>query len=368
MLILPGLLWFAAREAGRPSPVDFRSLCALLMMALGLWIKPFFILVLGVLVAVRAANSRNWRMLFGVESIVLLLVGLIYVALIYAFFRDSFSSAALAAKVYSAYEISWWSTLMAFKRDLLEFAVLVVAVEIAPMSPQRRIFLRQLLLAAAMFLAVAILQRKGWSNHVFPTEELMFLLVGLLGLELFGRFRRDGTASKAVLASSLAVICVGAVFLKHITLEYWAAREQRESFLASPFLKTVDELAAGEPWVALTTGVIPSFPTTLLVNNQWSSRSPHQWLIPGIVKLNSAGAQGREKAEELRGLATRFVNEDLERYRPVLVAVALGEQQGVGKPFDFLEFFSENEDFRRAWAPYRLVKTIEGWNFYMRTD
>ncbi len=368
VLFLPGLLWFAAREAGRPSPPDLRCLTALLLGALGLLIKPFLLVVLAVLVLVRAATHRDWRMLFGIETAVTLFVCLLYATLIYAFFRDWFSAIILVTQVYFGFDNPWLSVILDFGRSLLSFAVTVLVFQITPMAPRRRVFLRQLVVAAAVFFAIAILQHKGWYYHALPGVELTFLLVAMLGLQSFDLLRGAGTRSKTLLASSLALLCLGGFFIN--AMAYYYVRgggELRSEFLANPFARSVDELAAGRPWLALDTAVFPAFPTTLLVNGQWSSRSVHQWMIPGIVKLSAGDLADRTRARLLQQIATRFVTEDLERYHPVLVAVSAGDHMAISTPFDLLQFFAEDGDFRRAWGPYRLVRSIEGWQFYIRS-
>jgi hypothetical protein len=50
------------------------------------------------------------------------------------------------------------------------------------------------------------------------------------------------------------------------------------------------------------------------------------------------------------------------------VAVAVGRLQAIAVPFDLLAFFAEDENFSRVWSPYRLAKSIEGWQFYVREE
>ena len=368
VLFLPSLLWFAAREGGRPSPPDLRCFFALVLAALGLLIKPFFLVVPAILVIVRAATHRNWKMLIGIETVVVLLVSLLYAVAVYAFFREYLSTATLAAQVYFGFELSWPSSLFSFWRESIMLVAVVVIFYVTPMELHRRIFLRQLVIAAAVFLAVAILQRKGWSYQALPMRELTILLVALMGLELFGRFQRNRTLDKAAQASCLALLCVGCSFMGFVLLYHLDSRNLTSTFLAEPFPSTVRQLAYGKPWLALSTSVGPAFPTILLSGGQWSSRSPHQWMIPGILKLNTGDAEDRARAEKLKLLATRFVIEDLERYRPLMVAVKAGGDQAIEGAFEFLPFFGEDESFRRAWKPYRLEKSIEGWQFYVRTS
>ncbi len=372
VLFLPGLLWFAAREAGWRQPLNPRCLITLLLAAVGVLIKPFFLVVPAILVLLRAASHRDWRMLFGVETVVIGFVSLIYALVVYAFYREWLSSAALAAQVYFAFETSWPVVLKSFWRVEFAFAAAVIAFLFTPLAPERRVLLRQLTVAAAGFLAIAILQHKGWGYHALPATVLTFLLLALLGLDLFELFmkkrRLDIPARASFLAFSLTLLFVGGVSLESVAYHSNLAYYRRQNFLNDPFVAAVDQLAAGRPWVALSTSVSPAFPTALVLGGQWSSRSVHQWLPPGILKLRAGGPEDRARARHLQELATSFVIEDLDRYRPKLVAVAVGPQQAIAVPFDFLAFFAEDENFSRVWSPYRLAKSIEGWQFYLREE
>jgi hypothetical protein len=165
----------------------------------------------------------------------------------------------------------------------------------------------------------------------------------------------------------VAVILVCLFFCYRVAYYlYFDTGHRMANFLAGEFPKAVEGLAAGQPWLALDTNVFPAFPTAVLVNTNWSSRSDHQWLIPAIVKLSSGNFDDRAKAQKLQRLATGFVVEDLNENKPVLVAVAVGGHVAIDKVFEFLPFFSEDKDFREAWSHYHLVKSTDGWRFYLR--
>ncbi len=372
VLFLPGLLWFAAREAGWRQPFSARCLVTLALAALGLLIKPFFLIAPAILIVLRAASHRDWRMLFGVETIVMGSTSLIYAIAVYVFYREWLSSAALAAQVYFAFESPWLMVLKNFWRIEFAFATAVIAFLFTPLAPERRAFLRQLTIAAAGFLAVAILQRKGWGYHVLPATLLTFLVLALLGPDLFEllmKKRRLGAPTRAsFVAFSLTLMSVGGLSLDAAAHHFIPDYYQRRNFLNDPFVAAVDQYAGGQPWVALSTSVAPAIATSLVLDGQWSSRSMHQWLTPGIVLLREGAPDYRARARHLQELATSFVIEDLDRYRPKLVAVAVGRLQSIAAPFDFLAFFAEDENFSRVWSHYRLAKSIDGWQFYLREE
>ena len=65
--------------------------------------------------------------------------------------------------------------------------------------------------------------------------------------------------------------------------------------------------------------------------------------------------------------APPLLDEDLERYRPAIIAVRNAAKHPAGAPFLFLPFLLEDPTFRRMWQQYEIVRPIEGYDFYRRT-
>jgi hypothetical protein len=90
-------------------------------------------------------------------------------------------------------------------------------------------------------------------------------------------------------------------------------------------------------------------------------------LLPGAAALARAGAADRAEAARLRAAAIGMALRDLERFRPDVVAVDRREEMQAMPPgFDVLGFYAADPGFQRAWAAYRLVRSIPGWDFYAR--
>jgi hypothetical protein len=366
MLFLPALLWFAAREAGRPSPRDAGCIIALVLAAVGLLLKPYLLLAPVILVVVRAATHRDWRMLFGIETFMVASAGGVYAALVLIFFPEWLSVASLTSQVYFGYDEPWSAVVRTCLPGGLTLAVVVVSLRIMPMDVERRTFLSQIAIAAGCFLASGFVQHKAWLYHFLPVLQLSLLLAGLLGLQIRALFQKHGALTTPALISALAVLGVWGFFVASMSRYYRSILRPNGGAQYVSYEAAVRELAAGGPWLAVTTNLYPAFPTAVLVDGEYGSRFPSQWMIPGIAKLKAGGATDRVRAGELQRMVTRFLVEDLERYRPALVAVKVNGDQALDGRFDFLAFFSEDDDFRRVWTPYRLAKSIPEWQFYTR--
>jgi len=367
LLSCPAILWFAMREAGREAPLKIHDVIALVLAAVGLLLKPFFLVVPIVLAVARAASRRDWRLVIGPEAVIVGMVSLLYVGLLCTYFRDSLASILLTAQAYFGFNLPWWSLIWNFKKVELAFAACALLTWLAPVPEGRRVLLRQLILAAGVFLILAFFQRKGFSYHVLPTALLTCLASVVLAIGFVEARPNVNGATRVLALGPVVAILVCSFFCYRVGYYlYFDIGHRRANFLAGEFPKAVGELAAGRPWLALDTNVFPAFPTAVLINTRWSSRSDHQWIIPAIVKLSSGDFDDRAKARQLQRLATRFVVEDINKNKPVLVAVAVGGHVAIDKVFEFLPFFSEDKDFREAWGHYHLVKLTDGWRFYLR--
>jgi hypothetical protein len=113
----------------------------------------------------------------------------------------------------------------------------------------------------------------------------------------------------------------------------------------------------------------PAFPTVTMIGAAWSSRSPHQWLIPGILDLEKGDIEEQRLAARYKTVAVDMMVEDLQRYRPDIVAVNVAPtHEPISGPFDFLKFYGQDSRFGKLWSDYTLVESIPDWDFYRRVD
>jgi hypothetical protein len=197
----------------------------------------------------------------------------------------------------------------------------------------------------------------------------MSMLLASLALAIWPALARMQTISRV----AAEVVVSALLFLGVIvTLPWFMSNSMsRSEFMAQSFPRTASELATGRSFLAIAVwGLDVVFPTVSLINADWSSRTAAQWMVPGIVGLSLGKPAERERAAEIRQLWTRQVVEDLERYQPVAVAVRTADDRNAFRlpiGFDILQLLSQDESFRRAWAPYHQSRIIKDWVFYTRS-
>jgi hypothetical protein len=363
VLSAPFLLWFATREAGRPSAIGLHSLTTSAFATVGVLIKPFFLLVPMMLFLTRARTQRTWRTLYDLHLIVFAVITLSYIFVIVVAFPEYLAVASLVREVYFGFEGSLRTYSAAFFLCPLPLCTAAAVAKLAPATARLRKVVLYLVFSATLFFLLAVAQRKGWFYHLQPALQLNALAIVLLVPSL-GPLARSWRMSRfAAAVIGLALLGSGGFLVARMLRDplHWA----RSRYMTRPFVRAAVELGGGRRWVAFSTSISPVFPTVLLSHGEWASRAPSQWLVPGIVKLGRSGID-QTRAKELKAIATRFVVEDLDRYRPDMVAVQMTDHMFIEGPFDFISFFDESEEFRRRWASYTLAKTVDGWNFYTR--
>lgn len=371
-LFLPALCQFATRSAEEGATnTTWSSILMWLVAGIGLLLKPFFLAVIGALLLHRAWQRRDWRVLFGVEGIVVAVATLVYAAVIWFGFHGWVDTVELTTQVYFGFNEPMSTVLLKLLKHIVLWCFAVGVVWWLPGSNESRRFLGVLLGAAGVWLAVAILQSKGWLYHALPVLCLVAISQALAAFNVL--WRADSV--KAVLAARPALrsqvwltglISLGLILAIYPRF-YVVKANGRQWLLSQPFARAMQQYGAGKPWVAWTTSVPPSFPLAVMMPGTWASRNMHQWMVPGTVKLRSGSPEDVARAGRLQLTAAKFATEDLKRWRPAVVAIKKSDLQKVDGHFDFLHFFAADPEFSAEWSHYRLQEHVPEWDFYVRT-
>ncbi|MGD0288845.1 MAG: hypothetical protein ABSC63_04190 [Candidatus Binataceae bacterium] len=370
ILLCPWLFRFALKENGDSELPGFSSVSSAAIAAVGFLIKPYFVLLpIGMLIA-RGIEQQSWRIFFGRDAIIFSIISILYLGTVVLVFPQWFAVARLAVDTYKFLNQPMIVVLAAFWPPLGLVLAASVVWELAQIDETVRSFLRYLALAAILLSICSVAQHKGWDYHNIPALILMSMILVLLALAIWpslARMHQVPRIAAAVLV--MALLFQGVI----VTLPMWftSSLRTRSNFMAQPFPRTAAELATGRSFLAIAAwGFDVVLPTVSLINAQWSSRTAAQWMVPVIVGLSLGKLAERKRAEEIRQLWTRQVEEDLERYRPAVVAVRTADDRyafELRRSFDILQLLLRDEGFRRAWAPYHQARVIKDWVFYTRS-
>lgn len=363
ILLLPGLLWYAAREAGRPSPLTPTAWLCLALAALGLLIKPYYLAIAGVLLLVRLFQTRDWRLALFDAPVGVLAAAVALLALMVAFlFPEYLEEVRLENQTYGGFATGWLHVLVVYQEAIAACCIIALLAELVAVPPSTRLVLRCLWLSATCALAIAILQKKGWAYHMLPAVELAGIGLVIVAAALAPRLRLPAERLRA--ATVLAMIGLFGLALALRPVDE-ALADSKARFAAQPLIKTLQQVAAGQKVMLLTSGLQLGFPS--LAGVELGARHPGQPMLAGTVKLETGSERDRARATQLRQVLIGLTLQDIRHYQPDIIAVDRNvDKQALPDDFDVLAWYLTDPAFRRAWAGYRLVKQAPGWDFYAR--
>ncbi len=374
ILFCPWLFRSALEDGQQLQLRHFSSILITAVAAIGVLIKPFFLLLPMGMLLFRAIEGRSWRVVLSRDCMVFSVVAVLYMMTIILLYPEYFKVARLAFEAYHFLDQPIAIVVLVFCPPLLIGVAAWIVGELLPLAEPLRTLLRHLAVAVVILFGCAVAQHKTWYYHNLPALILMLSVLVLLILAVWpslAQMRRAGRMAAIALMSFL--FSVGWLVTSPCLTSNFRSRD---AFMAEAFPRTLAELTGRRRAVLAITiwGLDPVFPAVSLLNDQWASRTALQWLVPAVVDLSQGSESDRLRAARLKRLLTHQVVEDLDRYRPVVVAVqtsvpveAAPDRAALAQPnaFDAMRLLSEEPDFRRSWAAYHQERAIPNWTFYV---
>ncbi len=361
LLVLPGIFWFAAREAGRPSPMDLRAGATFVLATIGLLIKPYYFLIPVAFLIVRWCRVRSWRAALLDAPVTIIVAGaLLFGLMVLLFFPEYLGEIRLENSTYGAWGANWRDVIDHFRDAIAALCILVLLSELVLSHAPARVVLRHLSLAVACALLIAIVQKKGWAYHMMPALEIAAIGLIIAAVLVFATTRADRVRTAAVAG---ALLLIGALIAMRPAFE--AITNTRSSFGGDALIAALRQQATNQPVMLLTSGLQAGFPS--LAHVELAARHPGQPMLPGTVKLENGTAEDRRLGAALRHTMTELTVHDLEHFKPLFVAVDRNHiKQALPNDFDILAYFTADPAFSKAWSDYHLVTSVPGWDLYER--
>ena len=232
-----------------------------------------------------------------------------------------------------------------------------------------------LLLATIALYLSAVLQRKGWRYHFYPSMATGLLLLGLLATEARSRTMTFAARIYGAVAVALTIYLPLSLLAGGILT---LMKPSRAEPVGDPDLPRLVELvgreAPGGDILVLSTNMASAFPLVTEAGVGWASRAPSVWplaaeyrdALRSPVPLTYRPAAERTALE--RYLVTT-VTEDFVRRRPELLIVL---RPGPDRPewgvrrLDYLEFFGQDPGFARELGRYGFLADVGEYRVYGR--
>lgn len=349
VLILPYVMgYFVLPEPDRgPSAILRATVCAV-----GLCIKPYFLLIPLAVTCVHLFNTRSVRTLFSHANITMFVVGLAYLALVKLVHPEYLDSIVpMAVLVYGDYGFDWLTVVRVVKPALiLLFFITMIVASLTHELPNIAIPISLVLAGLGIYAA----QWTGYGYQAIPIHSFAIL----------GYFWVLVHLSKASLpvfltAAGLTLTGIGAV---------------QGGFYKSPYTDAISPLVHAStqtPKIMVfssTLGV--SFPMVLETEAEWTSSYPSLWLVPGVVNglARTDCDSDPERCADLNQILDRTRNDiaqDMMMRAPnILIVDKLPPY--FDAPFDYYRVMHSDPRLAGELEKFDRVHTNEYFDFFVR--
>jgi hypothetical protein len=378
LFAMPYLAVAALRLQGGSPPGNAVLACIGLLAGVGFALKPYFVVV-PALVELLLLVRLGWRSLLArVESLVLALTVIAYVALAGFFLYDYLKfTIDLTLAAYWAYDTANFAVVL---ERWLHVAQpigygLAIALVTRTWSAQHSV----VLLAGLGYSICYFVQSKGYVYHAYPVFVCAVTFLGIcLGRGLvhtWTNWRETGRALSLALVPAVVLLSLPTVKQVHDGIVDWYftynTRLGRTGQFRQAVIDLVNHFAPSRRsyFYAFSTHPFPGFPTASYTSAEWSGRSIVQPFIPAYARLDEVKDDRiRGKVIEASEYQRRMVLEDFERRPPSIVFVERSRSRlGMNRrQFDDIAFYTEDPRFRQIWQEYEEYPPLGPLRVFVR--
>ena len=342
-----------ARHEHTPVQAVFVGLFA----ALGLALKPYFLVLPLFITITQIVRARSIRPLFSAQNLTILGFCIFYVlaarVLHPAYFSEIIPQAML---VYGAYKSGFWYVISNIYiylalTFLVGFFIVRHLNKNSPVSPV-------LFSAALGGLASYFIQMKGWGYHLIPYSTYLVLLFGWVIFQLSTHSKQHR------LAIVLAIIPANLFLVPALAIGPY------ENPVTVVFSKYFTCPKGQRSFQTFGANIWPSYPMANYADATPANRAPGLWRFPGLARQLATPQYPMEhaKLEALMEEARTDVINDLIRTDPQLIFVdAFKSKIFFGHvEFSYIAYFSQLPEFLPIWEKYEKVGHEFGFDIYRR--
>ncbi len=339
--------------------------------ALGIALKPYFIIFWAVLVITKTITTRKWKTIFEPGNFIIGLLLVAYASYV-LFFEQDYIARILPwmLRYYGAFALPLADVLDELTVSLVAFipaAIVYIVACVKEKSWPSAGFFYSISAMAAAFV-VAMIQLKGWPNHVYPLVCFGAMLIIVIFSHCWKKRKELWNATAAWLSGVfLAGLIATAVYGNYSVY----TREKAEDL--TEIIQVMDYYAAGNYVYIASFNLPDSYPALLYSQAKSSSRYAHFWMLPGIYldKIKDGGEieynQPGERSDDETLVIAQILG-DISYKPPMLIIVTNREfvnREGKKFRFDFINYLSQEPEFVRLFANYERIKKIGNQEIYL---
>ena len=373
-LLLPYLVMAFGRATGCRPGIGL-ALVVGLMAGVGLALKPHFVPPWMAIEVALAARRRNWRVWFRPETLAVGGVGLAYAVAVLTLAPEYRRIILWVGPLYSA------SGHPPFRELCTEPATFITGLAGIGFLTLRRQAkggdgLGLILVADFGFLAIALLQNKGFSYHFYPPMALGVLVLGLLATESADALPGPRPGIPLLMLRGALIAVVLAVGFERVNDSLvWRGNPIESATSLGKMSRMARDHAGGGSIFVFSPAVAASFPLVTYAKVGWASRHPALWFLPAFYPrgFGDAPAAPGDPVERM-GATERFlldsVVDELVTRRPTLLFIDERTGPGIfnGKRFPYLEYYSLDPRFVAFLRDYGAFARVDDFRVYRRIN
>ena len=351
VLCLPWIITTMRRADGQTQNTIYAFLTGI-GAGIGFAFKPHFLIVPVLVSIFTVFRRRSLRPILATENLAIFATGLAYVVAVWIFARPYLTEVVpMVSQVYWGFERPL-SSVFSSQRIIIVFSFL--AFTIAALGRfQSAEFIPAL--CSVGFLIAALAQSKGYSYHFYPV--LAFALISLsIYVLVTERF------SFKILATVL--LAIGVTFVSLRSTISLAARSAQGAYgqHAACIVQLVEaNVSANGGFMALSTHPFPGFPVANYSKREWVAATNSRLYLPAIARIRALKEKTTEERDIL-ALAERLERtaaiKDMSRHPELVLVDARQFRHAInGLTIDFIDFYSEDENFTELWASYHEISS-----------
>lgn len=349
ILAMPWAMGQIAAAGGRAAIL--RALAA----AVGICLKPHFLLFPIALTAWRVAAARSLRPVVAADNLTILVTGAAYVGYVALVHPGYFTDIVpMARAVYGAYGAPMALVIHAI---LPAIGLLGATALLAVRSPEAFRLSMPFWVLSAAGLGVYLAQGTGFQYHRIP-------------------FLAFGMAACIIMVVRARAISPG-LLLAGLALAVLSAQAMLRGPYANPYARQIATIARDVPGLrsllVLSSSVYVGPPAAMAAGADWASSYPSAWLVPGAVNglADTDCTVEAARCDWLRAIAARNradLLDDVAAHRPEVLVVDRRSGHFDRPGFDWLAFMGEDRRWADLFARYEKLAQTDRFSFYRLID
>lgn len=360
MGLVPYLLLLALRLQSVKVNTVFACLIGL-FAGVGIGLKPYFLIPWVLVEGYAVWRSRRFSFLIRPEMITLGAVLIFYAGLLCVFFRPYlFQMIPFSLKYYYLEVSRSWPEMIigsgyyVIRYPLFFYGAVILYCYFRHVVTHKTVLDLVLLAMIGMFLSY-LLQRTLWPYHALPFFIFSLLLTVQIGFEINRRiFNRQGPLScKMIFLVCGAILLNTIVFLLYFFL---VSALVKQSFFKNyatglkQFTQIIKRYSLGRPVLQLSIRSAPLYPYWI-----YSGAQPGMQFYQLWHPAHLSSEQNRVYTQQIQKIYLK----DLLESNPNIIIIDHEKTATTGAaPYDYISFFSQNQEFKRQFSRYHFLTTL----------